>query len=177
MPKTSNVASAVVLVGSVPVRPTMLAYLCFKEGIQPNELVDLRGSGHIKNYLKDLLCNKTEMLQSRIKSKEFAATYSTYLKIAVTVKMEHFYRFFISREGVVVFDRFLYSLMINDLNVAILIGVQLGKTEKQIIEEYLRMLGIEEQIEHESLKRACTRYRTRQNQKNLHEIRKTRKGQ
>jgi len=174
---TKNTAASIVLVGSIPVRPTMLAYLCFKEGIQPNDIIDLRGSGHIKGYLKDLLCNKSELLSSRMKSREFVLTYSTYLKIAVSIRMEHFYRFFISRDGIVVFDRFLYSLMINDLNMAILIGVSAGKTEKQVIEEFLRMLGIEEQIEHESLKRACTRYRARQNQKNLHEIKKNLKGQ
>lgn len=150
------------IVGVIPMKPHLERYVRRIEFMGPGDTLDLNGVGICRITLRQLLTTKTMVLdeESTMSYKNFETQYPSRLRFRISERMQVFNEFYLSKTSIVYFNRFVHTLLHENLLNRILEGVARGGKEKDIIFEFMADAGIEEMVSFDTLKRASTRLRT-----------------
>ena len=159
---------------AVPVKPHLLKFVLHKENLQAGQSLDLKPGTVITNELKSILTNKKNIDHEKEVAKGPFSEYTAILKFKVGYRMQAYSCFFLSREGISHFNNFLHNLFHEILLDRIRYGMKSGKTEKEIIYDFMRELDIEDDISFDAVKKAS--YRLRKSKKIDHFYQHTRRS-
>lgn len=149
------------LVGTIPMKPHLEKYVRRIENLSPGEAIDLTGVGIIRITLRHMLTRKSIILEeeSTTSYKNFEATYSAKLRYRISERMQTFSEFYLSKASIIYFNRFVHTLLHEELLIKIMEGITRGEKEKDIIYDFMRQVEIDELVSFDTLKRASTRLR------------------
>lgn len=150
------------LTGSIPIRPHLLKYVCWNENIKIGEAIDLKGGGNIAFILQMLLRGKLESI-SYDDRQSVGKDYTQSLYYVYPLRHLNEGRIFIDEKAILIFNQFLHKHFHETLNVLIIQNQKYGIKIESSIKDFMDMLGIEDEIEYDSLKKANFRLRIARN--------------
>lgn len=154
--------------GRVPTTTYLRKFVEFIEGLEAGEPLDLTSQGIVPKYLKGILVGKRQLYQD-FPHKKLAGK-DDEIRYIVNEDMLDSGRHFLTRRHINAFNSFVYSQFHAMLLFKIRLDMKKGATEKEVILDYMQILGIEEEeYSMTSIKRQITRLRTSKHMPTLRE--------
>jgi hypothetical protein len=143
---------------SVPLIPYLYKFLLWKERLAPGDLLDLIGSkGDVAYVLGGMLTTK---VQARYDDTEkLSDTYTEEIRVKLDTRRLNSGRVVISDANVRMFNQFLRKNLHELLLERIMNGMRHKQKECNIIYDFIRELGMEDDVSFDTLKKAQTRLR------------------
>lgn len=146
------------IVGKVPTTTYLRKFVEFIEDVGPEEPIDLQSAGVVPKFLKGLLVGKKKLYMDY--PPKVIGGKDDEIRYIVDKKMLDTGEIFITRRHINIFNSFLYSQFHGMLLFKIRLDMKKGANEKDVILDYMQLLGIEEdEYAMSSIKRQITRLR------------------
>lgn len=147
------------IIGKVPTTTYLRKFTEFMEDVQPHSPIDLESAGIIPKFLKGLLVGKKKLYLDY--PPDVISGKNDELGYLVNEQMLDNGQMFLTRRNINQFNSFLYSQFHAMLLFKIRLEMKKGYTEKDIIWDYMQLIGIdEEEYPLSSIKRQITRLRS-----------------
>lgn len=158
------------LVASIPVKPHLRKFVHYLENLAPDAPLNLSRSGVVGYTLNLLLTNKTNLIHSdTLAGDKLQEKFQDQLRFKVSVRMQTFNCFYLTRRSISIFNTFLHNLLHETLLYRIRMGVAAGQDEKEIIYDFMRELDIEEDVTFDAVKKANYRLRNAKKIPTIHQ--------
>lgn len=153
---TMNIST---IVGKVPTATHLRKFAEFIEDVDEHEPIDLSSAGVVPRFLKSLMVGKTKMYTDFPYSP--VAGKDDELRYKIDAKMLDTGKHFLTKRNINIFNSFLHAQFHSMLFFKIRLEMKRGYNEKEIIWDYMQLIGIdEEEYSLESIKRQITRLRS-----------------
>lgn len=145
--------------GFLPIRPHLLRYVEWREGLAPGAPVQLPGPSLVGVTLNLILVSKSRLLLSPDGRATALAHCTARLHYEVHGRRYWHNQIFVTDDAALAFGEFLASLMHHDLLEQIIAGQRDRRLEKDVIVQFMIATGIDDFIEFEAMKQAQFRFR------------------
>ena len=140
----------------MPIKPHLRKFVQWKENIACNDPLVVSHRTAISTFLSCFITNKSIWLgQSPLLSEK----YSDRLPLLVREHFANRYYLYFTDETIMRFNRFCSHMLHEDLNVYVSWEVSGGEKINQVIYDFMLLLGIEDDISFDALKRGNHRFR------------------
>lgn len=147
------------VVGKVPTTTYLRKFVEFIEDVEPNTPIDLHSAGVVPKFLRGLLVGKKKLYMDY--PPRVIAGKDDNLRYQIDEKLLDSGEIFITKRHINIFNSFVYAQFHSHLFFKIRLEMKKGMNEKEIIWDYMQLLGIEEdEYSLSSIKRQITRLRT-----------------
>lgn len=147
------------IIGHLPIRPHLLRYVEWREGLPPGQALAVPGPSIIAVTLNLILVSKTNMLLSGRCRDAKLAQCSARLRYQVTGRRYWRDHIFVADDSALAFGDFLTALLHQDLLDLIIAGQRERRLEKDVIVQFMLDTGLDDFMEFDALKQAQFRYR------------------
>lgn len=138
----------------VPMKPYLYRFLCYIEGLKEDEALDLNRKSLTTDTLKRLLKYKKHCRPTKLK-----AGYNSVLKVIIPQSIWNQGWFYLDNMAIYDFNMAIYFFFHEILELRIMEGVANGKTRTDVIDGFIALLDIHEEVDFETLKKANFRLR------------------
>jgi len=147
------------IIGHLPIRPHLLRYVEWREGLSPGHPVVVPGPSIIAVTLNLILVSKSALLLCSRTREACLAKCSARLRYQVTGRRYWHNHIFVTDDSALAFGEFLTALLHQDLLDLIIAGQRERRLEKEVIVQFMLDTGLDDFIEFDALKQAQFRYR------------------
>jgi len=156
--------------GVMPMQPHLLKFVYWMENMEPGEPIDLTKKTMITRTMLLLFTPKKQIPinDSDTVTNQFTR-FTVKLKYSITLRQKQFKDFYISRSNIALFNDHMHLLFHEILTQRILTQIH-SKKEKTIVEDYLKEIGADDDIDWHTVKRTNGRLRGNKEIPTIHQL-------
>lgn len=139
---------------SVPVKPYLLKFIQYIEGLGEGDVFDLNRKSLISDTLRRMFKYKKACLSSSLRD-----GYSASFPVLVPPGIWNQGRFYLDQQAIHDFNTAVFYFFHEVLEFKLLEGTASGQERKQVIEDYMSLLGIDEDVDFDTVKKGNFRLR------------------
>ena len=144
----------------IPVKTHLKKFIHFIENVEIDKSLDLKNNSPFSYFLSLLFTNKTNIIDDEHSAYTTASRkYTSKLSFTIHARMEKLGCFFLTKKSILVLNRYLHRSFVDHVVQLVDAGVKRGKTQHQVIVEFMDELDIVFDVEYDAVKKAVDRAR------------------
>lgn len=145
--------------GFLPIRPHLLRYVEWREGLSAGSPVQLPGPSLVATTLNLILVSKSRLLQSVASRTKALAQCTSRLHYEVHGRRYWQNQIFVTDDAALCFSEFVHVLLHHDLLDRIIAGQRERTLEKDVIVQFMITSGLDDFVDFDAMKQAQFRFR------------------